>query len=439
LAKDLLTLTLSRLRRLGEAYQGGALPDAELISRFVENGDESAFELLVRRHAAMVLSVCRRILCNEHDAEDAFQATFVVLFRKLRSIHRTESLGAWLHRVAFRVALRAKSRRECRRETDSAVEAVAPAAIGAECSDLRILFDKEIERLPARLRCVAVLCLLEGHSYRTVAEELGCPIGTVQSRLARARAKLQERLVKQGITATAMLGMIAASTSIEAAPLLMQSTLLAAATYPYAASSVTMLARQTLRAMTVHQLGLVAARGLASIAIVGLLGWIGVSILNAANDANVQPVREPDRIHAVIRGSAARTKWKQDLIQIQGDWQLFAGTEDGRAMPPVKIQATVLTFRSDNRVSLGCQRADDRFVLEQATPLPRVELTISHAEGATTQRGVYELNGDSLRICLGPDSSPASDFTCPTGSGRVLWHFRRPGPVQEVDATEQTK
>src|SRR5262245_3961633 len=193
---DRLITTLSSLA--GPTVHG--LSDARLLERFVAGRDEGAFELLMWRHGAMVFGVCRRMLPNRHDAEDAFQATFLVLARKAASVARGEAVGAWLARVAYRVALRARAEltRQAWRKGPAVEQPAAPPA-APEQADLRRVLDEEINRLPARQRAAIVLCCLEGKTGEQAARELGCPPGTVSSRLTRARDRLRRRLARRGL------------------------------------------------------------------------------------------------------------------------------------------------------------------------------------------------------------------------------------------------
>src|SRR5262249_9357821 len=153
------------LQHLGTITAAGAatLPDAELLQRWAGQRDQAAFELLLWRHGPMVLRVCRRLLRQPHDVEDAFQATFLTLVRVAASIRRGEALAAWLHRVASRVALAARTAaaRQARRE-QAAVDVPAPGSL-EEVSrrDLRALLDEEIDRLPEGYRRAIILCCLE--------------------------------------------------------------------------------------------------------------------------------------------------------------------------------------------------------------------------------------------------------------------------------------
>lgn len=180
--------------------------DLALLDRWVTDRDQSAFELLVWRHGGMVLAACRRALPPD-DAADAFQATFLVLVHKAGSVGRRGALGGWLHRVAVRVS-RAARRKAAGRLRPLAEEPPAPAADEAADRDLRAVLDEELDRLPDRLRRVLVLCYLQGKTADEAARELGCPRGTVLSRLLRGREKLKGRLVRRGVApaAAAVLG-----------------------------------------------------------------------------------------------------------------------------------------------------------------------------------------------------------------------------------------
>ncbi len=203
--RDSILATIRKL--LGTNTAGGA-GDAELLRRFVQGRDESAFELLVWRHAALVLGVCRQLLHEEADVEDAFQATFLVLARKAASISHREALAGFLHTVAFRVALRARRQAARRRGEQRDLDQV-PAPAGAEPldPDVRLLLHEEVVRLPARYRLPIVCCYLEGKTHEEAAVELGWRKGTVAGRLARARDLLRSRLARRGVGPAAALAL----------------------------------------------------------------------------------------------------------------------------------------------------------------------------------------------------------------------------------------
>jgi RNA polymerase sigma factor (sigma-70 family) len=191
-----------------------AATDAALLDRFRSGRDEEAFAELVRRHGGMVFGVCRRLLRNAHDAEDAFQATFLVLVRSGSAVRQLGSVASWLYGVARRTALEA--RRSAARRRVKEAGAMRGSAVSADsCDDLREVLDEEIARLPEKFRAPLVLCDLEGKTRREAAKHLGCPEGTVASRLALARKTLGSRLARRGVTVPA--GMLTVLVGEEAA------------------------------------------------------------------------------------------------------------------------------------------------------------------------------------------------------------------------------
>jgi RNA polymerase sigma factor (sigma-70 family) len=209
------------LRLLSSATQRGDETDAQLLRRFVRDGDDGAFEALLRRHAGLVWSVARRTLGHEHDAEDVFQATFLVLARQAAQVRRPESLASWLHGTAFRMARRAK-RTMARRHTHEH-RAARAADVESPCEpalrELQAVLDEEVQRLPAKYRAAFTLCVLEGRSREEAAAALSCEPGTVAVQLCRARKLLQRQLARRGVALTAALTAAAvAETASAAAP-----------------------------------------------------------------------------------------------------------------------------------------------------------------------------------------------------------------------------
>jgi RNA polymerase sigma factor (sigma-70 family) len=168
--------------------------DAELLARWCGDADRDALELLIRRHGGLVLGVCRRVLGNTPDADDAFQAVFLILVRKAASLTRPEQVAGWLHGVALRVARKARADRARRHEREAPmVEPVAPVPPD-DVRDLRRVLDEELERLPDKYRLPILLCELEGQTLEQAARQLGWPKGTVAGRLSRGRELLRRRL-----------------------------------------------------------------------------------------------------------------------------------------------------------------------------------------------------------------------------------------------------
>ena len=201
-----------------------------------------------RRHSPMVWGVCQRTLRDHHDAEDAFQATFLVLVRKAASICPRANIGNWLYGVAHQTALKARATRAKRRVRERSVtEMPEPAVTERDLwSDLLPLLDQEVSRLPEHYRTVLVLCELEGKTGREAARQLGIPEGTVASRLARARTMLAKRLARHGLAVSG--GMLAAGLSQKAA----------------SACAPTSVLSSTIKAVRLVAAGQAAAAGLVS-------------------------------------------------------------------------------------------------------------------------------------------------------------------------------
>jgi RNA polymerase sigma factor (sigma-70 family) len=190
---------MDHLRRAAQTGDE-SLGDGELLGCFLERREEGAFAALLRRHGPMVLGVCRRILGNVHDAEDAFQATFLILVRKAASVRPREAVGNWLYGVAYRTALEARTRIARRRGREKQMEDLPHPEVQPEehWPELQPLLDRELHRLSDKYRLPVVLCDVEGRSRKEVARQLAIPEGTLSSRLATARKRLAERLTRHG-------------------------------------------------------------------------------------------------------------------------------------------------------------------------------------------------------------------------------------------------
>lgn len=217
--KGLLRSTLLRLR-------GEDGSDAGLLSRFVGQHDQDAFAEMVRRHGPMVLQVCHRVLGHAQDAEDAYQATFIVLARRAGSVSPPESLGGWLHGVAYRTALNVRKTRSRRKpiQLGEGVDVVARERTGR--GELREVLDAELDRLPQKYRVLLVLCALEGRPLEEAAATTGRPVGTVKRHLFEARDLLRQRLIRRGLTCApaALTGLLApVAASAAAVPRLLEA------------------------------------------------------------------------------------------------------------------------------------------------------------------------------------------------------------------------
>jgi RNA polymerase sigma factor (sigma-70 family) len=259
-----LNVILPHLRRL---LAGGAdgPGDAQLLADFLRRRDDNAFATLVRRHGPMVLAVCRRVLCDPHDAEDAFQATFLVLVRKAATVSRPERLGNFLYGIAYRVSLKMRGNNARRRRQEKPLVDVPVAGADSDLDwrELRPILDEELHHLPEKYRVPVVLCYLEGISKRAAARQLGWPEGTLSTRLHQARLILRDRLARRGLGLSAALTVALAQGT---APAAVPSTLAAATV---AAASLVAAGRAALVSAPVAAL----AEG-----VVREMGWIKLKI-----------------------------------------------------------------------------------------------------------------------------------------------------------------
>ncbi len=258
------------IRKLLAALEAQKSPDRQLLQRFVSSGDETAFAALVQRHANVVLGVCRRILGHEQDAEDAFQATFLVLARKAASIRKFDSLASWLYGVAYRVSTKARSsatrRRSCEKQATGPT--AADPADAVTWGELRTALDEELQRLPEKYRAPLVLCYLEGLTNQEAARHLGWLPGAVEWRVKRGRQILRSRLARRGLTLSAALVSVALGKDVAlAAPAVLAAAVARLAVdfakgTPIAAAGATpgviAMTQTTLRGMTATRLQLTA-------------------------------------------------------------------------------------------------------------------------------------------------------------------------------------
>ncbi|HLN32515.1 MAG TPA: sigma-70 family RNA polymerase sigma factor [Gemmataceae bacterium] len=289
MARSEVNALLRHVRRLGNVSNAVHVADNELLRRFAEQRDEAAFEMLVRRHGAMVLRVCRRVLPHVHDAEDVFQAAFLVLARKAAALRWQQSVGHWLYEVAYRLAQKARVEAARRSARSARVpERPAPDPL-AEITgrELQTALDEELARLPVKYRAPLVLCCLEGISRDEAAQQLGCPLGTLKSRLERGRELLRGRLMRRGLALSAVLGAATLSPAASAAlPVGLASTTARAALALIGRTSPVMgtistqalnLANKGIRTMSFAKI-----TGAIGMALAGLVFWGTVGITNQA-------------------------------------------------------------------------------------------------------------------------------------------------------------
>jgi RNA polymerase sigma-70 factor (ECF subfamily) len=439
-----LTGFIRNVRRVVGLQKAGDLPDAQLLKDFVTERDEVAFEALVRRHGPMVLGVCRRVLQEEHDAEDAFQATFLVLLRKAHAIAKPELLGNWLFGVAYRIALRAraaaaKQRRLERQAGDMYFARTSHEPVG---SNLSPMLEDEVNRLPKKYRAPVVLCYFEGKTNEEASRELGWPLGTVAGRLARAREMLRNRLTRRGMAYSA--GVFVTALSQSAAPAsvptpLLASTIKAAmsiaaghAAVGAFAASVVALAEGALHSMFVTKLK-IAALVLVAASLVGAGGLLTHQALaGRENQANIQEASK------VTGADTRKSKDDTDQEKLQGTWKIVSHELDGKEAPAEEGKEVKLTFRGTKVTFIvGENKFEATYKLNSTAKPKRIDLSYlgGPAEGKTKQ-GIYDLEGNTLRICGNntPGGEVPSEFVTKAESGEELLVLKRADEEKEPDS-----
>ncbi len=322
------------------------LADVQLLERFLARGDNAAFAALVQRHGPMVLGVCRSVLRNPADAEDAFQATFLVLVGKGRTIRGQESLGGWLRQVAHRVAVQAGADAVRRRVRERRAGACRDLERRRDegTDDWRQVVHEELARLSEKHRLPVLLCDLEGKTQAQAAAELGCGEATVQRRLSAARALLRSRLSRRGvaITAGALTADLGQSAAAGIPPGCIEASVQAAASFASRAgrlavgeiisTTVADLARRSLRSMLLSQAKAVACAAVFLIAVVGVTWKVGLAGQRKAGpqDGPRMPGPRAAAAAAPARAQAVKPAEPGEVLVYQGrvldpDGKPFAG------------------------------------------------------------------------------------------------------------------
>jgi RNA polymerase sigma factor (sigma-70 family) len=348
-------------RKTGRADEGQS--DAQLLGRFAATRDataELAFRALVERHGPMVLSVCRQILRHTHDADDAFQATFLVLVRKAGSIRTGDSLAPWLYSVAYRTAHRARAvAARYRPGIDDQIPDMGAAPDEAYKLDLRPLLYQELDRLPDKYRDPIVLCHLEGKTHQEAAQLLHWPVGTVSGRLSRGRQLLRDRLERRGVVVPSalfsmgwMIGLPSLSTSSLAAATVSAATRLASA--QTVSASTLSLAQGVLRTMLLRKLGTIAAAVILIGTVTGGAGvWAHWSLAperhrgqpaDPAAAATKNPTVAPvPSTSPAPRSQPSQRSGSQSLMADNGSSECpLSGDDDDRPYCPISMAAHAL-------------------------------------------------------------------------------------------------
>lgn len=404
---------------LTPAPPAGPAPDGVLLERFRARKDPDAFAALVERYGPLVLSVCRRVLQNLHDAEDAFQATFLVLVRKAGSIGKCESVGSWLYKVAYRISIKAKAG-AARRYTQEMLVARFPVAETdreREWNEIEPVLDEEVNRLPEKYRQPFVLCYLQGKTYEEVARQLATPKGTISTRLNHAREQLRTRLVRRGVALTAgtMAFELAQQLGTAAVPARLahattQAALQFAAGHAAAgavSAHVAILTEGVVRAMWLANVK-AACAGVAAATLVTIGAGTWADSLKAAGHELTFTVAAAAPLANVAAPVVEDTR--TDREKLQGVWNVVSIDQGDRIVPEQEYLGMTVVVKDDKMTMIIAGKTQEfTFTLNEAKQ--EIDATEVRDGQSLVHFGIYELNGDSIEICNSPEGRPTQFAT----------------------------
>jgi RNA polymerase sigma factor (sigma-70 family) len=409
---------LSQIQRLAETQMPDESPDRELLERFRGRRDEAAFAALVRRHSPMVWGVCRRVLGDRHDAEDAFQATFLVLVRKAASIASPGLLANWLYRVAYQTALNARAIAARRKERERQVtEMPEPEVVPQDLwHDLRPLLDEELSRLPAKYRAVIILCDLEARTRQEAARQLGVPEGTVAGRLARARAMLAKRITRHGLPLAggAVAVVLSQNMASAVAPIAVVSkTIQAAMAFAAGPGAVGGVISPQVASLTQGVLTtmLWCKLKVAMVVFVGVLACLGVGTFL------LLPIAAGQQKPQATAEKASSDDKKSDKDKLQGTWVAVSAEGKGAKIDDPKLKSTKMTFDGDKVTIVPLMEDKLTYTLDPDKKPKEMDITTDKGVKLLT---IYELEGGKLKWHFVKEDPRPSNFDTSKSKGVII-------------------
>ncbi|HEV3386936.1 MAG TPA: sigma-70 family RNA polymerase sigma factor, partial [Gemmata sp.] len=437
----------------------GNQSDRQLVERFLIERNEAVFEVLVRRHGPMVYRVCWRVLQQSEDAEDAFQATFLILAQKLGTLRDRDCLASWLHGVAHRTALKARSLATIRKRHETLVP--VPSTVPVDdltWKELRSVLDAELVRLPEKWRLPLILCYLEGRTQDEAAAQLGWSGNTLRRRLEEARAALGRTLDRKGFGPAALSAVLlsdctccgialptATSALIDAAVVLATGRAAGGIIPP----KVAILTDGVLKAMPLkhHKIAMV-------LLVMGAIGTIGSAMhFHSGGEQQLNEARAESQVEkpreAPPKTSAGPTQPKTDAEKMQGLWEVTERREDGMSLlfPNESTNGSLfiegdeffLSYMSKGTPMGGAIWKANFTLNSEATP-KSIDLTTGGAKKPDTF-GIYKLDGDDLLICLPrehPFARRPTEFTAEKGTKQEVIKLKRNGENAAAPASNTT-
>lgn len=432
---------LDQVRRVAAVQTSRGLADGELLERFVGAKDEAAFTVLVQRHGPLVLGVCRRALGNAHDAEDACQATFLLLARKAASIRKAASLSSWLHRVASSVAanMKREQARRCRRERQvQPVMAQDPAA-DVSWREVQTALDEDLQRLPERYRAPLILCYLDRQTRDEAAEQLRLTPAALHGRLERGRKLLCERLTRRGMALSGTLLAAAVGEGVSQAALspsvilsLTKAATLVASGKPSAVTTVPAhvlsLTREALRTLLLAKLNM----GAATVLCAGLsLAAVGAMLMPTGSRQDADPGSKA--MVADARGAPRVDETAtEDAKNLEGEWQVVETEANGKKSPSYEVRShrIIFAFKGDEITANFDGRT--KFKLNADTVPKAMDITwIDGKWQGLTAASIYSLEEGRLRLCMPAwKGKRPTEFKTRDGDGLHLYVLERITPKE---------
>ncbi len=459
MANSPMSKFLQNLRRASLRRDEAGLSDGQLLDAYIRDREEAAFAALVRRHGPMVWGVCRRVLGDERDAEDAFQAAFLVLVRKAASIVPREKVANWLYGVARQTAVKARAMAVRRKVREKQVKTMPEPAAPEQDNghDLLPLLDRELSRLPDKYRTAIVLCDLEGKKHKEAAQQLGCPEGTLSARLARGRAMLAKRLARHGsaVTGGVLATGLSQSASAGVPASVVSSTIKAASLFAAGqaaatgviAPTVATLVEGVLRTMLLSKLKIATAVLFVASTAVLTCGALATRQQPAPPgdvkaEAQTKPVEPPkedkDKLQEPRRQVAKDAK--DDLKLFNGSWKVVALEDEGRKAPSEALKGMRWSFNGAE-VQMHdphAGRAKASVKLDSSKTPKQIDLAMLESPGSwngKTLQGIFTFEKDRLIICLrdppAAEKGRPKEFKTEANSGLGMIALERISPSEK--------
>jgi RNA polymerase sigma factor (sigma-70 family) len=467
MAVNQMSEVIAHLRRAVLLRDGAGLTDGQLLEDYIRRHEEAALAALVHRHGPMVWGVCRRVLHNYHDAEDAFQATFLVLVRKAASVVPREMVANWLYGVAHQTALKARATTTKRRARERQVTQMPEPAVTEQdiWHDLQRMLDQELGCLPDKYRVAIVLCDLEGKTRKEAARQLGVPDGTLAARLARARRMLAKRLAGRGlgVSGAALAAVLSPKVASAGVPTsVVSSTIKAASLFAAGQAAATgaisaqvvALTEGVLKTMLLTKLKMAMAV-LVTVALFGVgvgASFCGAKAQGAVDKAAEAPQEKKDQKPRTDKADAPKRDGDRDAVQqgeteaakLKGKWKGVAVEIEGQALPKGTANVHVWeiadgkirrTFPDLDRSEKGSDEV--AFKIDPTQKPAHIDIEAEVAGKKTLMKGIYKIDGDELAVCLigteggRPTEFSSSDLRKGEKGGKMLMKFNREKDAQQ--------